>query len=583
MDFIKLIKEGRKEDFVSKYSNKFTPEQIKRIDSMVQPKFLEWAGKNIDSINFDENFSKLHQALEFFEKNSSNLPITDLYQYKTLSQLLDSIKEFQEKQRRTVKQVKGGNVVYDDNRFFIINPLTHDASCYYGKGTKWCTAAETNHHFNSYNEDGKLFYIIDKTLPTSDPNYKMAILKKFNGDISYWNAIDQSIKTGWIFGTEELKKVESVMDQYMESQFPEQIKIFRDADLARKERDRLNQLRITRERNERLEEAEERRIENEWQLGPDCPEEGLKAHALFDYLVDNNEIEPLTNEDRLKIEEIKNEIVSLNAQYDESEDVDTDILDQISDLEDELEELESKVDVYSMIPIGEHYEMKTFKVIPSGIEDQEYAVGDSKEVQDAAEEYVEQLIDDIGYMGFSEGFANSYIDEDEVVRYAEDFYEDDVSQNPEVYLNDEDRNISDSQEEEIEILKDKILRTEQLIQTLEETKYGENDEEIEEEVDELNEKIEEMNDEITDIESSPAGEFPQNLIDDKVEDLVSDVRYNVSWFMEEFGLNVEDYINKDEFIQGVIDADGYGIINGYDGSYDTVYVQDILFYVMRID
>ena len=226
------------------------------------------------------------------------------------------------------------------------------------------------------------------------------------------------------------------MDQYMESQFPEQIKIFRDADLARKERDRLNQLRITRERNERLEEAEERRIENEWQLGPDCPEEGLKAHALFDYLVDNNEIEPLTNEDRLKIEEIKNEIVSLNAQYDESEDVDTDILDQISDLEDELEELESKVDVYSMIPIGEHYEMKTFKVIPSGIEDQEYAVGDSKEVQDAAEEYVEQLIDDIGYMGFSKGFANSYIDEDEVVKYAEDFYEDDVSQNPEIYLND---------------------------------------------------------------------------------------------------------------------------------------------------
>jgi DNA repair exonuclease SbcCD ATPase subunit len=252
-------------------------------------------------------------------------------------------------------------------------------------------------------------------------------------------------------------------------------------------------------------------------------------------------------------------------------------------LEDELEELESKVDVYSMIPIGEHYEMKTFKVIPSGIEDQEYAVGDSKEVQDAAEEYVEQLIDDIGYMGFSKGFADSYIDEDEVARYAEDFYEEDVSQNPEVYFNDEDRNISDSQEEEIEILKSRILKTEQLIETLEETKDGENDEEIEEKVDELNEKIEEMNDEITDIESSPDGEFPQNLIDEKVEDLVSDVRHNVSWFMEEFGLNAEDYIDKDAFIQGVIDADGYGIVNGYDGSYDEVYVQDILFYVMRID
>lgn len=583
MDFIKMIKEGRKEDFAVKYSNKFTPEQIKRMTSMIQPKFLEWAGNNIDSINFDENFSKLHQALDFFERNSGNLPITDLYQYKTLTQLLEAISDFQIKQRRTVRQVKGGNVVYEDDRFFIVNPLTHDASCYYGKGTKWCTAAETNYHFNSFNEDGKLFYVIDKTLPTSDPNYKVAILKKFKDDTSYWNAIDQNIKTGWIFGTEVLNELDSAISQYMETQFPEQLKIFRDVELARKEKERLNQLRIKRERDGRIEEAEERRIENEWQLGPDCPEEGLKAHALFNYLVNTNEIEELTNEDRIRIDEIKNEIVGLNTQYDESEEVETDLLDQISDLEDELEELESKADVYNMIPVGEHYKLQTFKIIPSGIEDEEFAVGDSQEMQDSAEEYVEQLIDDIGYMGFSKGFANSYIDEEEVLRYAADFYEDDVYNNPEVYFDDEDRNLSDSQEEKIEILKNKILRTEQLIETLEENKDGENDDEIQDKIDELNENIDEMNDEISDIESSPEGDFPQDLMDEKVQERVDDVRSNISWFMEEFGLNVEDYIDKDAFIEGVIDADGYGIVNSYDANYDETYVQDILFYVMRID
>ena len=53
--------------------------------------------------------------------------------------------------------------------------------------------------------------------------------------------------------------------------------------------------------------------------------------------------------------------------------------------------------------------------------------------------------------------------------------------------------------------------------------------------------------------------------------------------MEEYGLEFEDYVDKDDYIQGVIDADGYGIVNGYDGNVDEVYVQNELFYVMRID
>jgi hypothetical protein len=54
--------------------------------------------------------------------------------------------------------------------------------------------------------------------------------------------------------------------------------------------------------------------------------------------------------------------------------------------------------------------------------------------------------------------------------------------------------------------------------------------------------------------------------------------------MTEWGLDISDYINKDDFIYGVIDTDGYGhTMNGYDGSADEVYVEDNLYYVMRID
>ena len=51
--------------------------------------------------------------------------------------------------------------------------------------------------------------------------------------------------------------------------------------------------------------------------------------------------------------------------------------------------------------------------------------------------------------------------------------------------------------------------------------------------------------------------------------------------MSEFGLEYTDYIDKDEFIKGLIDSDGYGMVNWYDGNVDEIYVKDTLFYVMR--
>ena len=75
-----------------------------------------------------------------------------------------------------------------------------------------------------------------------------------------------------------------------------------------------------------------------------------------------------------------------------------------------------------------------------------------------------------------------------------------------------------------------------------------------------------------------------NVDDDQIDDLVDDVRRDPEAFLNEHGLDWENFIDKDEFIQGVIDADGYGhTLNGYDGSADEMNVQGNWYYVMRID
>ena len=590
MDFLKLIQEGRVDDFKAKYSQKFGTDNANKIIVAVPQKYLDWAGKHLDMVNFEENLSKVAQALQKFEKISSNLPITDLFQYKNIGQLLSALSDYYNRQRRVVNKVEGGNVVYDDGRYFVVNPLTHDSSCYYGKGTKWCTSADTDHQFKKYNEDGKLFYILDKNATTNDKFYKVALLQKFDGDRTYYDALDETVKNGWILNTNKLKQILSSVDEYIKLEYPEQVKIYTDKELAKKEKQRLANLRIQQILKEKQDEAQERRLNGEWTLDDNCPEIGLKAHALIINLSENFDVDIITNQDIGEIARIQNEIDRLQLEYDNDEEVRGDLLDEISELEDEITEFENKIDVYNIIPTGSFYSTSQFEVIGvPNLEDRTYAVGDEDEMQRSAYDYVDQLIDDIGYRGFNPTFAKEFIDEKAVISYAEDLYNDDVYNNTENYLDNSERNLSDEQEEKIGILNSKIEKYKSLISSFEDEidndeMESENNDEIIEKIDELYDEITEMETEIQDEIENPDGSFPDDLIEDIIKKQLDEVKYDVTSFMDEWGLDWEEYVDKDEFINGVVDTDGYGhTLNGYDGTAEEITVLGDLYYVMRID
>ena len=588
MNFLKILNESRVDDFKTKYATKFSPEQLKRIVDNVPQKFLDWVGKNFDSINFNDGLSQLARNLQQFEKISSNLPKTDINSYKSVKELFDALTDYANKPRRDYREVEGGKVVYDDGKYFVVNPQTHQANCHYGKGTKWCTVADSDYQFNQYNKEGKLFYILDRTLEATDPFYKVALLKKFDGNNTFFDAKDETTMIlPAQMGSKAYEEMMSAIEKYMNSEYPEQIKIFTDKELARKERERQESLRLARILNGRREEASNRRIENEWQLGPDCPEEGLKAHVLLEWLVDQGDVEARTPEQTARLMMLEDLLPELEERETdlEVEGQDTsEISDRIYEVETEILELSDKIDVYNIIPTGDYYEMDEFEVIDAGLDDQRYAVGDEDEVKTSCEEKVEQLIDDIGYEGFSRGFAQSYIDSEKVADYAEDYLGEDVYNNPEIYLDESDRQLSDSQEREISVLEYRISKTRKEIENLEEIKDENTEEEIDEKIDELTDLITEMEEEIESIKDDPNGDFPDDLIQEKIDDLVDDVRSDPEAFLNEHGFDWADFIDKDEFIQGVIDADGYGhTLNGYDGSADEMQVQGTWYYVMRID
>ena len=589
MNFLKILNESRVDDFKTKYATKFSPEQLKRIVDNVPQKFLDWVGKNFDSINFEAGLNQLARNLKEFEKISSNLPKTDINSYKSVKELFDALTDYVNKPRRDYREVEGGRVVYDDGKYFVVNPQTHQSSCHYGKGTKWCTVADSDYQFNQYNKEGKLFYILDRTLETTDSFYKVALLKKFDGNNTFWDAKDDTTMIlPAQMGSKVYEEMMSAIEKYMNSEYPEQIKIYTDRELARKERERQETLRIARVLNDRREKAADRRTENEWQLGPDCPEEGLKAHALLEWLVDQLDVDSRTPEQTARLMMLEELLPQLQEQEieleNEGEDT-SEISDRIYEVENEILDLSDKIDVYNIIPTGDYYDMDEFEVIDAGLDDRRYAVGDEDEVKTSCEEKVKQLIDDIGYEGFSRGFAQSFIDAQQVADYAEDYLGEDVYNNPEVYLDENDRQLSESQEREISVLKYRISKTQKEIENLGNVlDVEENDWSITDKIEELEDFIKEFEGEIEDIENDPDGDFPDDLIQEKIDDLVDDVRRDPEAFLNEHGLDWENFIDKDEFIQGVIDADGYGhTLNGYDGSADEMNVQGNWYYVMRID
>lgn len=583
-----ILVESRVSDLKEKFGKKFSQEQMEKIIDEIPSKYYPWAAKVLDQIGFDTKFPIVKNLLDYFNKFGSNLAKTDIFQYTTIEQLQDELNKYAEKQKRNYKKVQGANVVYESPKYLVVNPLSHESSCYYGKGTKWCTSGrDSSDTFNRYNTDGKLFYIIDKTLPSSDPNYKIALSLKFDGDESFYDAVDNALRNPSLFETAEFKSLMEKIKSYLNSEYSEQVKTEQEKKRQKMEAEKQRRLEVQRIKMAKRAEADERRVEQEWALTNDIDDEGKMAWAVLNYLESEGaNVRDREQEERLS--EIQVQLDQLNAEYEADPEFRSDIYDQITELEDERDEILEMIDVYYIIPQRyEHYGLSQFEVTHDDFYGQTFAVGTESEVEEASEEYVRSLIDDIGIVGFNKSFYSGYIDEDAVLTYARDLYEDDVYQNPDVYLSDDDRLLSTKQIDTINYKKTVISRLEKQKDDLDNLTIELEDEDeierVESKIEEIDEQIEELENEIEEIESQPDGDWPDALMEEKVEDLVTYAERNIEYFMEDHGLNIEDYIDIDEFVKAVVDQDGYGQLSSYDGNYEIFKVMGEEYYIFRID
>ena len=580
-----ILIEGRVEDVFAKHIKSGSPSIEKIYYDEIVPgseninpkhKYLEWITKNwsptdVVGDEIKHNLKEILLAVSKFDNQSQRLKIKDLNQYQNLEQLFDTLQELGQTARRTVEISDEVEKVYEDNRFVVVVPKTHKSSCYYGAGTKWCTASkDTDSHFSSYKSGGELYYIIDKTLPTSNPFYKVALNKKLAGlTEDFWDVQDRPITdTTKIMTIIQNKKMLEDIRNHFGVKFEERIK--QEKELQAKRLSRNEEFR-ERERLRRIQqgiEAQQRRENDEWSL--ETPTSiGLAAHALREWLIDEGEWEGETKDEfRDAIEDLRSRMENdPEVIEDPSGDKAQEYGEDLGNLEDDLENAES---VYDIIPLYDYYGMYEFEYGGA-----EYAVGDDESADEAATERTRSLIDDIGYEGFTPSFMEWHVDGDQVADYAEDWFWDDMNDSPEDYLDDDDRELTQHSKDEIEKINEELGYLQEELDELD----------SEAEIEITQDRINELEERKVDIEiDDDSYEYTEEAKDNYVERRKSEVKDDPVNFLKDFGMeeSIKDFIDEDDFIEAVIEADGRGhTLSSYDGNENEVSFDNEWYYIYR--
>jgi hypothetical protein len=161
---------------------------------------LAWILNNIKTRR-GEDLYKIKESIALFEKAKkvNQLPIDKKDINKlNIDTLFDLTFQLQnqnlqsntEKEKETKKDSKK---VFENDEWLIVVPETEEAACYYGKGTKWCTAGNTNNQFDYYNRQGTLYILINK----QDQSEKF----QFHFESKqFMDIMDRSINIGDFFG-----------------------------------------------------------------------------------------------------------------------------------------------------------------------------------------------------------------------------------------------------------------------------------------------------------------------------------------------------------------------------------------------
>jgi hypothetical protein len=222
-----LIQEGRKEDLRKKYTEKFkeypeTLDFILGISDLADTNFKygDFVLKNTHPNASPEEVEDIVDLIKDFDRFQQSLDVKDINKYD-LDGLKLTIELHKETSKSQLKKIdtSGAKKIFEDKNILIVRPLTYEASCKYGAGTRWCTTMTGQpSYFESHTKDDQgLYYIILKNFNKDNKFYKIAIHITPNTE-TWYDATDErmSDREKEVFNLGAPKVIETIKNDYSE-------------------------------------------------------------------------------------------------------------------------------------------------------------------------------------------------------------------------------------------------------------------------------------------------------------------------------------------------------------------------------
>jgi hypothetical protein len=183
--------------FVQQYNNALPGGNIKEIAKTNPEKVLDYLltwierGDPTPNKEYSQSIAKMYSnGLSKLEDITSTLadylvkfdrlkrrkkilpPRNDFNRYRDLESFYDVVDEYPDEEEAKPSEVKQNvKELYRDSKLIVTIPQDVEAACYYGQGTRWCTAGKNNNMYNYYTQGNKPLYIIIPRQPAY-PNEK---------------------------------------------------------------------------------------------------------------------------------------------------------------------------------------------------------------------------------------------------------------------------------------------------------------------------------------------------------------------------------------------------------------------------
>lgn len=144
-------------------------QRIEQADPTAHKEYTQWLVRtyvNTD-VKLEDLVSTTADALGDYAKLKVKKALPpeyrDINRIKTSVELEQIVAGLADKLRDTEEVAKGqAKQIYNGKTVRVIELFDTEAACYYGQGTRWCTAARNNNMFNTYIKDGPMFVVIPK-------------------------------------------------------------------------------------------------------------------------------------------------------------------------------------------------------------------------------------------------------------------------------------------------------------------------------------------------------------------------------------------------------------------------------------